>query len=206
MSKFATDIRLIGGLIAAHILLFFSYHESPVVFWHLYTATSLFLISIAIISEKMDDQLPIATYLSYGIISGFLLYGLFWIGNLLVKTGGMRYFTNRIEELYTSYSPTMAWHFALLILIIIPGEEIFWRGLVQKRLYLYFSNPIYIIGLSAVLYSFPLLYAQNLVLVIAGLVCGIVWAGLYHWRRSIPLVIISHLVFDLLLLKILPLQ
>ncbi|WP_108670166.1 CPBP family intramembrane glutamic endopeptidase [Peribacillus acanthi] len=206
MSKLATDVRLIGGLLFAHILLFFCYQESPVVFWYLYTATSLFLISIAIISENIDDQLSIASYLSFGVISGLLLYGVFWIGNFVVELGNLRYLSNQIAELYNAYSPTMAWHFALLILIIIPGEEIFWRGFVQKRLYQYFSNPTFIILLSAVFYSLPLLYAQNLVLLLAGLVCGIIWSSLYHWKRSIPLVIISHLVFDLLLLKILPLQ
>jgi len=41
--------------------------------------------------------------------------------------------------------------------------------------------------------------------VIAALVTSIIWGFLYEWRKSMPLVIVAHVVFVLLLFLVLPL-
>ena len=41
---------------------------------------------------------------------------------------------------------------------------------------------------------------------LAAIVAGLIWGALYEWKKSLPLVIVSHLVFVLLLFLILPIM
>lgn len=51
----AADLRLLLGLLLAHLLLFFSFQDKSV-FWYIYTASLLLLITYAILQEEVDDQ------------------------------------------------------------------------------------------------------------------------------------------------------
>ncbi|RFU71044.1 CPBP family intramembrane metalloprotease [Peribacillus saganii] len=202
MKKCSPDFRLPIILAIAHLLLYFTYQNNDV-FWYIYTAAILYLISMAIIHEKMDDFLPFSKYILWGLLSGIFLYGIFWTGRMLLGFGFSELVAD-VKSLYRHYSPLMIWHYLVLILIIIPGEEVFWRGFVQKRLTRYFSQKLSIV-LSALMYAFPMIYAENTVLVIAGITGGLMWGWLYAWKKSLPAVIVSHIVFDFLLLEFLPL-
>lgn len=45
----------------------------------------------------------------------------------------------------------------------------------------------------------------NPVLLLAALVCGLFWGLLYHFTKSLPLVVISHTAWDLLVFLVFPL-
>lgn len=201
MKKCVSDIRLIIGFFLAHLLLFLTYEDKQV-FWYIFTASMLFLISYSILVERMEDNASVLTYMIFGILSGMLIYGVFWIGDSLSDYFQLP-FSNQITKLYDRYSPTEFWHYILLVLIIVPGEEIFWRGFVQKRI-LTHTNAIVSIVLSTLLYASVQFYSGQLILVIAALVGGLFWGTLYAWKRSVPLVIISHLTFGLLSFLIFP--
>jgi uncharacterized protein len=196
------DYRLIIGLIIAHILVYITFDFSKV-FWYIFTSTMLFLISYAIIHEKMEDEDTFIKYFFYGIVFGALTFVLIYLGHFLIEIFHITYFEKQITKLYKIASPTLWWHFIVLVLIIVPGEEIFWRGFVQKRLMSYF-NPWTSILLASILYASVHIYSGQFILVLAALVAGIIFGSLYMWRRSIPFVIIAHLTFDLLLLVIFP--
>ncbi|MGM9923264.1 MAG: lysostaphin resistance A-like protein [Bacillus sp. (in: firmicutes)] len=203
MKSCAKDGRLLLGLISAHILLYITYHNTSV-FWYLYTASMLFCVSIAMASEKSkDNESSLAKNIIYGLLSGILVYALFALGNALIQWLDISTLSKDVAQLYKKFSPVDAWHFLVLFLVIIPAEEIFWRGFIQKRIGQYISNKATIIA-SALLYALPLIYSQNLALIIAGIAAGAVWAALYQWKKSLPLVIMSHLIFDYLLLVLLP--
>lgn len=201
MKKCATDIRLIIGFFIAHLLLFLTYEDKQV-FWYLFTASMLFLISYSILIEKMEDKASVWTYLLYGIVSGFFIYGIFWIGNTLSDYFNLS-FVHQITRLYVRFSPAELWHYIVLVLIIVPGEEIFWRGFVQKRILIH-TNATVSTLLSTALYASVQFYSGQFILVIAALVGGLVWGTLYAWKRSVPLVIVSHLIFSLLAFVFLP--
>ncbi|WP_042349128.1 CPBP family intramembrane glutamic endopeptidase [Bacillus massiliigorillae] len=204
MKSCAKDGRLILGLISAHILIYITYHNTTAVFWYLYTASILFCVSIAITSEKNKDiQSSIKESILYGVLSGVLIYAIFALGNTIIQWLDISSLTKDISRLYKHYSPSLIWHFIVLFLVIIPGEEIFWRGFVQKRINEYFQGKSTII-IATVLYALPMIYSQNIALILAGLTAGFIWAVLYQWKRSLSLVIISHLIFDFLLLVIFP--
>ncbi|MBP2239928.1 membrane protease YdiL (CAAX protease family) [Cytobacillus eiseniae] len=201
MKKLTTDIRLIIGFVLAHILMYFTFQDKAV-FWYIFTASLLFLISYAILNEELEDQVPFSSFIMYGAVSGFALFGVFWLGNSLIELLNLP-FSKEISKLYSRLSPSLLWHYIVLILVIIPGEEIFWRGFVQKRVLKHINIPIGII-LSSILYASVHFYATHWILAFAALIAGIYWGILYAWKKSMPLVIVSHLIFDLFLFVILP--
>ncbi|CAM3683587.1 CPBP family intramembrane glutamic endopeptidase [Mesobacillus zeae] len=203
MGNWVTDRRFYLGFVIAHLLLFFTF-EDKTVFWYIFTASMLILISFSIIHESIDDNLPALSYFTIGILSGTALFLLFWAGNLVVDWTGLP-LDRQITKLYRWFSPELAWHYIVLILIIAPGEEIFWRGFIQKRI-LESANASTSILVSALMYASVHFYSGQTALMLAALVAGLVWGSLYAWKRSIPLVVISHIVFDLLLFILFPLR
>lgn len=197
------DFRLLIGLILAHLLLFFSFQDRSI-FWYILTGSMLLLIIYAMFQKSMDDKISLVTYLLLGFISGLLLYGLFWIGHEVFSLFHLPVQQN-INKLYRWYAPNALWKFLCLVVVIIPGEEFFWRGFVQKRLLHYFT-PKVSITIDAVLYASVQIYSHQVILIAAFLITGFVWGTLYYWKKNLSLVIISHLVFNILLLLILPLK
>lgn len=201
MKKAATDIRFISGFLIAHLLLFLTFADRTI-FWYIFSATMLILISFAIVKEEIDDQVPFWQYVFIGFLSGILIFALFSIGNIVIKLLDLPV-SSQVTALYNRYSPKELWHYLVLILIVVPGEEIFWRGFIQKRLLAY-SDKWMSVPVSAVMYASVHLYANNWLLAFSALVAGLFWGWLYAWKRSIPLVIVSHLLFDLFLFVISP--
>lgn len=203
MKKYLSDYRLLIGLFISHILMYYTYdHKS--VFWYLMTASILFLISYSILHEDMDHRASFLTYISTGLFTGFLLYGVFWLGSFILHLLDLSV-VNHINSLYHRYSPNNLWQYLVLILIVVPGEEIFWRGFIQKRL-MNILTPRTSIIVAALLYASVQLYAGFFILPFAALIAGLFWGFLYEWKQSLPLVIVSHLVFDLLLFVVHPLN
>ncbi|WP_282140139.1 CPBP family intramembrane glutamic endopeptidase [Cytobacillus oceanisediminis] len=201
MKSAAADLRFIGGILLAHLLMYFTFQDKSI-FWYIFSASLLLLISYSIIMEEVEDKASFGTFITYGAISGFLLYGLFWAGYSLFEILNLP-LVNQVEKLYGRFSPSFIWHYIVLILIIVPGEEVFWRGFVQKRLMKLTTVKLSII-LSSLLYSSVHFYSGYWMLAFAALIAGLFWGWLYAWKRSIPLVIVSHLIFDLLMFVLLP--
>lgn len=201
MLKRLTDVRLIAGFFFAHLLYFLTFQDKNV-FWYIFTASMLFLITYAILNEEIDDEAPFLTYVSYGALSGISLFVLFWVGNSMIDLLNLP-FSKQIDSLYNRLSPSVLWHYIVLLLVIIPGEEIFWRGFIQKRLSSYVNGWTSIV-ISALLYASVHLYSGTFMLPLAALVAGLLWGWLYTWKKSIPLLIVSHLIFDLFLFVIFP--
>ncbi|WP_318504988.1 type II CAAX endopeptidase family protein [Bacillus sp. T3] len=201
MIKSALDLRFISGFLLAHILMYFTFSDKDV-FWYFFTATMLLLICFVVAKDKLDDKLSVFRYLMIGILSGLLLFFLFWIGNQLIEFFGIPV-KRQITILYRRFGPDLFWHYLALILVVVPGEEIFWRGFIQKRLLTYTSNGISIV-VSTLMYASVHLYSGQFMLPFSAFIAGLLWSWLYAWRRSIPLVIVSHLIYDLLLFYIMP--
>ena len=204
MAKSRIDWRLLLGILISHILLYYTFDHTKV-FWYLMTGTMFLLVAYAIWTEEIDDELSLAKYLFYGIISGVILYTVFWLAYFLMETFQLTSFLRQVEHLYRTFSPQHIWHYIVLVLIIIPGEEFFFRGFIQKRL-MHHTKMWTSIILSTLLYASVQIYAGSLLLILAAITGGLVWGYLYAKMKSLPLVIISHLVFDLFLLIILPLR
>jgi membrane protease YdiL (CAAX protease family) len=195
------DWRLIFSMILAHLLLYFSFHDKTI-FWYIFTGSVLVLIIYAMLQGDVDDKAAFFQYIVIGAVSGGLLYFLFWLGHAGIELLNLPYQTE-INRLYHRYAPSEYWHYLALLLVAAPGEELFWRGFVQKRLLKYFG-PLTSISLAAILYASVHIYSGAFLLVFSALISGFVWGLLYQWKRSMPLIIVSHIVFDLLIFIFLP--
>ncbi|MBV7503933.1 CPBP family intramembrane metalloprotease [Bacillus sp. sid0103] len=204
MKKFIQDPLLLIGLILAHVLLFFSFHDKAI-FWYIFTGSVLVLIAYAMFQEEeVDDDASFIHYIFLGAISGLVLYLVFWLGIRGMKILHLPYGTS-LKNLYNWFAPTLFWQYLALVLVAAPGEELFWRGFIQKRLNKKFKPGLSIFTAS-LLYASAHIYSGSFLLVLAAYLSGLFWGYLYLWKKSMPLVIVSHIIFDLMLFIILPLH
>ena len=140
-----------------------------------------------------------------GIFSAIGLYLIFYLGNII--TGYLFPFKDsQVLSVYSNRSNgNLIWIGLLLLFVIGPGEEIYWRGFIQNTLSEKMGeNKGYII--SVLLYAGVHIITGNIMLVIAALVCGIYWGWLYKKEKSLLPVIISHAIWDLTIFVIFPLM
>ncbi|MFL6562414.1 MAG: CPBP family intramembrane glutamic endopeptidase, partial [Bacillus sp. (in: firmicutes)] len=149
-----------------------------------------------------DDEVSFIQFILLGSISGFLLYFVFRAGIWGMEILQLPIGTS-IKNLYNWYAPSFFWQYLALVLVAAPGEELFWRGFIQKRLSKYL-NPVVSILSASILYASVHIYSGSFLLVLAAFISGFVWGYLYVLKKSMPLVIVSHIIFDLLIFIILP--
>ncbi|HWK24067.1 MAG TPA: type II CAAX endopeptidase family protein [Ureibacillus sp.] len=203
MGKYKKIAGLLLTLFFIYALLYFSFKEKDI-FWYLYTFTLLVGIAIAIIYGKFKDQLSTWQFIVFGIGYGTILYGIVRLGYLLITKIDTDS-DKTIARFLETYGPNNLWHYLLLVLIIVLGEELFWRGFIQQYIQNYVS-PINAVIITSLLFALSVAISGFWLGVIAAFVAGLVLGFLYEWKKSIPLIIITHEVFILLLFMILPLH
>ena len=187
MKHIIRDRPLLLCLTIAYLLLFFSYRDLSI-FWYIYTASMACLFVLAYHVERPQNNFKLSGTLMIGFLSGMLMYIITWAASKVLPAVHPP-LQNQLEDLYILLSPTETWQYAMLILLIIPGEEIFWRGLIEKRLLTHIKT-VQAVLLSTLLYSLPLIFSGNLLLVLAGIGGGLLWGTIYAWKRSLSMVII----------------
>lgn len=93
---------------------------------------------------------------------------------------------------------------ALLAMVIGPGEELFWRGFVQRRL----ADRLGLrgVGLAVAAYGVAHVASGNPMLITAATTCGAFW-GLMYWRfGSLRANVLSHVLWDLAVFVFFPFQ
>ena len=198
--------QLLLSLVVAALLWFimFSPWTSPHInFWVCMTVSALILTCLAFVfggkeSIGTDSDLPGAktSTVLMGILIAAALWGIFWIGDKLSQLlfSFSRAQVNLIYNIKGNVSPTLL---ALLLLFIIgPAEEIFWRGYIQRTLSKRLT-PFIAFLLTTACYTLVHLPSGNFMLIMAALVCGIVWGGLYWLMpQNLRAIIISHALWD----------
>jgi membrane protease YdiL (CAAX protease family) len=93
----------------------------------------------------------------------------------------------------------------LLLFVIGPSEEIFWRGFVQDTLAQKFGdNSGWII--ASLVYGGVHIAAWNFMLFAAALVCGLFWGWVFKKYKSLWPGIISHAIWDLTIFVLIPVR
>ena len=206
--KIRDKSKLVMSLLIAALLWFimFSPWTSPHVnFWVCMTASALILTCLAFAfggSESIGTDIspqdtPPATFTCLlGIAIAASLWLIFYVGNILSQLlfSFSRAQVNLIYNIKGDVSPTLL---ALLLLFVIgPAEEIFWRGYVQRTLANY-RSPFVAFLLTTACYTLVHLPSGNFMLIMAAMVCGIVWGGLYWLMpNQLRAIIISHALWD----------
>ncbi len=181
-------------------------------FWTQLAISAAALCGMALIVERdpmlaaLRDAggLGVVKTILMGLASAALLYFVFLLGNLAARTlfafGGAE-----IDAVYGFGATTPRWVIAFLLMLVVgPGEEFFWRGYVQRRLQAEFGWP----GLAAsvLIYGGAHLVTCNLMLIMAALTCGTFWALLYHRYGSLRINMISHAVWAAAIFVFFPLS
>lgn len=193
--------RLILSLILATVLwtVMFSPRTAPYVsFWWMMTGSALTLSVLATLFRPhwWRDTRWNVTNVCLGAGIGAVLWGVFWLGDL-VSSWLFDFARPQVNLIYGMKSGESPWLLSLLLLLLIgPAEEVFWRGYVQHTFSRRLSpNAGFLV--STLLYALVHVASCNFMLVMAALVAGIVWGGLYRFFPGrLSALIISHALWD----------
>lgn len=203
MQSFFKTHKLVWLLPLAFILYNWSYQDLGI-FWYMYTFVLLVLMSAGIIFGSVYDELPTWKSLLLGLAGGILLYGLV-LGAYQVFQMTSVSIEASFADFQEIFAPTTIWHYLLLMFIIVPGEEIFWRGIVQQQLKQYMPTAIAVVA-AGILFGLALALSGFWPGALVAALAGILLGYLYEWKRSMPLLIITHLIVIVLLFLIAPIS
>lgn len=201
-----------GGLIILAVLFWFIIFtpraSHQINFWVALTLSTLTLSALAwwADGEALGKLIaPSARLIGIGLASVPLLYGLFYLGKALVSevmgTSGVV----MVEMVYASKTQAPLWVIALLLLVIIgPCEEIFWRGFLQRRISLRWGR-LWGLGGATLVYTLVHAWSGNPVLILAAGVAGLFWGILYLLTDSVIPSLISHALWDFTVFILFPL-
>ncbi len=165
-------------------------------FWLLMTISSLTLTTLALFLGGKPRGSLRWTEFALGAAIAVVLWGVFWLGDKCSQLlfDFARPQVDLIYGIKDGSSPTLIG--LLLLLIIGPGEEIFWRGYVQRRLSEHFSpNTGFFLATAA--YTLIHVASFNFMLTMAAMVCGIAWGGLYRLiPKHFTAIVVSHALWD----------
>lgn len=190
------DRVLPAALGTAYAAFAFTFRGPRARFWQRMTATGLSLGALSLVAEPELGRLrPRKGDVALGLGSAAALYGAFRVGDRLARrimpTGG-----EDIAEVYALRSlrpvPELA---ARLALVIGPAEELFWRGLIQRRLARRFGTWGGA-ALAAAAYGGAHATTRNPTLVGAAAVAGAFWSALAALGAPMPALIVSHVAWD----------
>lgn len=181
-------------------------------FWIVMTCSALILTTLGVcftpghrILGKIDKPL---LQLLLGVLIAFALWGVFWIGDK-ASAWLFPFARGQVDAVYSMKQGLPAWLIAVLLLGLIgPAEELFWRGYVQRTLETivggkYPKDLAFL--LTGIIYALVHVWSFNFMLIMAALVAGVIWGFIYRLRPGLlPALIVSHAVWDVLVFVILP--
>lgn len=193
--------KLIFTLVLAAVLwtVMFSPLTAPYVnFWWMMTASAL---TLSILSTCFNpgwwrEVKWSASNLLLGVAIAAALWGVFWTGDK-VSSWLFDFARPQVNLIYGMKEGESPWLLSILMLFLIgPAEEIFWRGYVQRTLSLRWNaNAGYVV--ATLLYALVHAGSCNFMLLMAALVAGVVWGGLYRlFPERMAAIIVSHAVWD----------
>ena len=143
-----------------------------------------------------------------GVALAFLLWGIFRVGDK-ASSWLFDFARPEVDAVYAMKHGLPTWLIGLLLVFLIgPAEEFFWRGYVQRTLSktLGGKHPKdCAFLLTAAVYAMVHIWSFNFMLVMAALVAGLVWGFLYRLcPKALPALIISHALWDVLVFVIMP--
>jgi hypothetical protein len=143
-----------------------------------------------------------------GVLLAFILWGIFWVGDK-ASSWLFEFARPEVDAVYSMKHGLPTWLIGLLLVFLIgPAEEFFWRGYVQRTL----SSTLggkhpedCAFLLTAAVYALVHIWSFNFMLVMAALVAGLVWGLIYRiCPKALPALIISHALWDVLVFVIMP--
>ena len=190
--------RLAAAIVIAFLLWFvmFSQWTAPHLnFWWAMTFSACVLIALS----RGERIVPSARNLAgglLGILIAVVLWCAFWVGDKLSQEL-FTFARPQVDSIYQMKDGTPSWLIALLLLFIIgPAEELFWRGYVQRTLtQRWTANAGFVV--TTLIYTAVHLPSMNFMLIMAAFTCGFCWGLLYRlFPQHFPAIVLSHALWD----------
>lgn len=191
----------------AFILWFIMFVLKPFNFWLSMAFSTVLLSAISHINyrDQLKKEFINLKEIGIGIGSAVLLYGVFFIGKIVLDNiGFIPNHEQSISNVYANKGAVPGWVIALLLFFPIGfGEEYFWRGYLQRTLMSKYGKPA---GLAITVFFYTAVHIPTLnpVLLLAAFLVGIYWGLIFIWRGNIIAPLISHMVWDSVIFIILP--
>ncbi len=203
-----------AGILLAFVLWYVMFVLQPFNFWAMLTFSTSLLSAVAFVLGRplLSGREFTAKNLFLGVVLAALLYAVFYMGNQFLMV---------VSRLFPSLLPDRAGNIASVyanlgglsptlvgLLLFFPigfGEEIFWRGFVQRRFRERGTAGSAFI-LTTLLYTAIHVPTGNPVLILAALTCGLFWGGLYWATGSLVPVLVSHMLWDPFIFVIWPIR
>ena len=131
-----------------------------------------------------------------GVALAAVLWGVFWVGDKLSLLM-FDFARPQVDMIYGMKEGENPWVLTALMLFIIgPAEEIFWRGYLQKS----FSkkwDPNMGFIVTTLMYSLVHVSKFNFMLIMAAAVAGFVWGLAYRfYPEKFGAILLSHALWD----------
>jgi membrane protease YdiL (CAAX protease family) len=111
-----------------------------------------------------------------------------------------------VAPLYSNLRQPPGPYLALPILVlVVVAEECVWRGLLIDMLQRRYSDS-QVVLLSTALYAIPHLFSGSWLLMGVVLICGVIWSRLRLMTGSLVVPLLTHLVWDLGVFVMFPLE
>lgn len=177
--------------------------------WWMSTNLTILLVLVTVFDRhwwseiRIDIKHRTLLKVGFGVLSALFLYIVFYAGNI-VSRQIFSFAQSGIENVYAFKSGVSPFRIAVLMVLLIgPGEELFWRGFLQRRLQMEQGRwRGFIIATS--IYTLVHLASGNAMLILAAGLCGLFWGFLYVQKGSILLNIVSHTVWDVAIFLLFP--
>lgn len=131
-----------------------------------------------------------------GIALAAFMWGVFWLGEYF-STMIFGFARPQVDMIYGMKEGENPWVLtALMLLVIGPAEEIFWRGYIQNTLSKRWNPNIGFI-VTTLVYSLVHLPKMNFMLIMSAAVAGFIWGLAYRFfPERFGAILLSHALWD----------
>ena len=159
------------------------------------------IVAAVLMPPIASGQEPLVTALAVGVLSGLAL----WAATLAFVSVAVRWvrFRHAVEDRYVRAAEvSLPAAVAISLLIAVPGEELFWRNLAQRRL----GDSGGFVGAAAAWLGYVAANAasESLPFVAGAVVGGAMWGGLAWWTGGIAAGLASHGTWTAMMLVVPP--
>jgi membrane protease YdiL (CAAX protease family) len=138
-----------------------------------------------------------------GLVSGGVLYGLTRAGVLVLKAAWPAWegYARELNSWKSGYSTVFL---AVTLVMIVIAEEVLWRGVVARFMMERWGAAFGVLA-GAALYTAAHVATMNPLLLAAAFGCGVYWGLLAAATDDLTAPIVSHLVWDVMVMFVTPL-
>ncbi len=131
-----------------------------------------------------------------GLALAAVMWGVFWLGDK-ISAWMFSFARPQVDTIYDMKEGQSAGLLTFLMLVLIgPAEEIYWRGYVQETLTRKFSPNVGFV-VATLLYALAHVASFNFMLIMAAMVAGAIWGLVYRFfPNRLDVLIVSHAVWD----------